>query len=65
MSKTILDDFMEKYPKAKREEIPDCYCTEDLGFPHISDCIRHISHFSKPIKCEECWHRPLSEVKSV
>lgn len=50
--KTILQDFLEKYPNALLNEdgTPES-CCKNLGFPPIGYC------FETP--CKDCWNRPL------
>lgn len=52
--KTILEDFLEKYPKAKKYS---------MGEPHT--CMRLLYGLdSCPVSnCQDCWNRPLSEVE--
>ena len=56
--KTMLQDFLEKYPKAKlfNDGTPYRICPEDLGYcDEVDDC--------KPYTrdCVACWNRPLEE----
>lgn len=62
-SKTILQDFLAKYPKA---------IMEDGGFPE--PCPYHLGYEKEPTNndefcdagedgCRKCWNRPLDEVK--
>ena len=51
--KTILTDFLEKFPKAKLGEdgTPYYCCPSELGYEddkHCRDC-----------ECIDCWNRPL------
>ena len=55
--KTILQDFLEKYPNAPMLEtgIPKSVCPHHLGYESIKD---------KPCRteagaCAKCWNRPL------
>lgn len=53
--KTILDDFLEKYPKSPLDDedgTPEV-CPTQLGYE--IDCSR--------MTCKECWSRPLNEVQ--
>lgn len=52
--KTILQDFLEKYPNApKRKSGEPSICPESLGYrPEGTGC--HAG-------CYECWNRPLEE----
>ncbi len=55
--KTILDEFIEKYPNAQISDkgVPKM-CPYDLGY---GDSCPDIIRFD----CVTCWNRPLSEVK--
>lgn len=62
--KTIMDDFLEKYPKAfiNHLGVPP-FCPELLGYIEVGKC---------PIKDDEvecregkCWHTPLSETEGT
>lgn len=52
--KTILDDFLEKYPKAPvhKNGLPGI-CPWMIGHGE-TDCVK--------VSCEKCWNRPLEEV---
>lgn len=51
--KTILQDFLEKYPNAKlRKGIPRGVCAEGLGY-----CVCDIDK-----SCFDCWNTPMGEV---
>lgn len=56
--KTIMDDFFEKHPKAKRDEdgLPPI-CAREIGY--LSKCPSD----SKRVTCNDCWRRPLEEVE--
>ena len=48
--KTILQDFLEKYPKARVDSKGrPVSCPVNLGYP--TDC--------ETVKCCDCWNRPL------
>lgn len=48
--KTILQDFLEKYPDARIDSKGrPVSCPVNLGYP--TDC--------KTVKCCDCWNRPL------
>lgn len=55
--KTMLQDFLEKYPKARLEKngIPRDVCPENLGY-----CEEIYCHTNKG-DCLACWNRPLEE----
>lgn len=57
--KTILSDFLKKYPNAKLSDlgIPDL-CIMRLGYKKAFQ-----SMCRKPGTCLWCWNRPLEEVK--
>lgn len=59
-SKTMLQDFLEKYPKAilDTNKTPLNICPPDLGYTNHKLCAGGICD-SKT--CEECWNRPLEE----
>lgn len=46
--KTILMDFLEKYPKARLDKGIPIICAKHLGY--IKECDSY---------CTECWNRPL------
>lgn len=52
--KTILQDFLEKYPNAllDEDEVP-VTCCHNLGFTQPKDCYK--------IYCKKCWNRLLEE----
>ena len=60
--KTILQDFIEKYPYAPMGEygIPLEVCPADLG---ISDA--KLCEESSLEACVKCWRRPLDEAKEA
>lgn len=55
--KTILQDFLEKYPKAPMDEkgFPKDVCPFALGYEE-DDCGVYFAD-----KCFDCWNRPLEE----
>lgn len=55
--KTILSDFLEKYPNAQVTEkgYPSAFCPHVLGYGKDFRCDGK--------KCLDCWNRPLSEVQ--
>jgi hypothetical protein len=49
--KTMLQDFLEKYPNAPREGSGEPHiCPSHLGYEEYDDC---------EYSCIECWNRPL------
>lgn len=55
--KTILQDFLEKHPKAPRKNdgLPKC-CPYYCGYSDIYDC------FGGEINtCFNCWNRPMED----
>ena len=59
--KTIMDDFLEKYPNAKEHPAfgkhAPTVCAYELGY--VKYCCRDTEGCPK---CEECWQTPLDEV---
>lgn len=57
--KTILQDFLEKYPNAKMDEdgTPEGPCPYHLGYDDDDDCIYEDTYTC----CKKCWNRPLEE----
>ena len=55
--KTMLQDFLEKYPKAKLNDggTPKGICPKDLGY-----CEEIYCEINK-LGCVSCWNRPLEE----
>ena len=55
--KTMLQDFLEKYPNAKllKNGIPNSVCPDNLGYCGDINC----SLFEGD--CVACWNRPLEE----
>ena len=55
--KTMLQDFLEKYPNARLEKngTPKDVCPENLGY-----CEEIYCHTNKG-DCLACWNRPLEE----
>lgn len=58
-AKTILMDFLEKYPNAKLDEdgTPEGPCPYHLGYDDDDDCIYEDTYTC----CKKCWNRPLEE----
>lgn len=56
--KTILQDFLEKYPNAPLNEagIPDDVCPFMLGYKKSKEKCAPDEYF-----CKKCWNRPLEE----
>lgn len=54
--KTILSDFLEKYPNAPLNVhgIPEDLCPHDLGLEDIYE-------YCVGTECSECWNKPLQE----
>ena len=52
--KTILQDFLEKYPnallRANGTGVPES-CCKNLGFGQLGECYK--------TTCKDCWNRPL------
>ena len=57
--KTILQDFLEKYPNAplKKDGTPQYVCPYQLGYDKSDDCIYEDTYTC----CKKCWNRPLEE----
>lgn len=56
--KTMLQDFLEKYPKARLRDngTPKDVCPDTLGYcEEVLDCI------IDKTDCVACWNRPLEE----
>ena len=53
--KTILQDFLEKYPKARLRDngTPRDVCPYSLGYEEHKGCCDG--------RCMKCWNRPLEE----
>ena len=51
--KTILMDFLEKFPKAELGEdgVPYYCCPSELGYEHEKHC--------RDCECIDCWNRPI------
>lgn len=51
--KTMLQDFLEKYPNAPKEEdgMPMYVCPFHLGYDPNKSCVKR--------NCIDCWNRPL------
>lgn len=60
--KTILQDFLEKYPKAELEynKFPEI-CPHSLGYATNKECFLDTDEQFVSEECEECWNRPLEE----
>lgn len=60
--KTILQDFLEKYPKAEliHNKFPEI-CPYSLGYAENSQCFLDREEQFCSEECEECWNRPLEE----
>lgn len=58
--KTLLDDFLWKYPNA--------ILNEDTGLPIVCPCLlgyeKEDNRVCIDMGCIKCWNRPLDEVKS-
>lgn len=53
--KTMLQDFLEKYPNALIDEDGEPFvCPADLGYPKNPHCDCGISY-----PCMDCWNRPV------
>ena len=61
--KTILDDFIEKYPNATigDDECPK-FCPEDLGYKS-KDEFNCQTYMGSLYDCKTCWNRPLEEME--
>ena len=53
--KTMLQDFLEKYPKARLRDngTPRNVCPYRLGYEEVARCTH--------TDCVKCWNRPLEE----
>lgn len=60
--KTILQDFLEKYPKAelRYNKFPEI-CPYSLGYATNKECFLDTDEQFVSEECEECWNRPLEE----
>lgn len=60
--KTILQDFLEKYPKAelRYNKFPEI-CPYFLGYAENRQCVLDTEERFCSEECEECWNRPLEE----
>lgn len=56
--KTILKDFLEKYPNAylDKDGIPMGTCPYYLGYDDSDKCI-----YDDVTRCKKCWNRPLED----
>lgn len=63
--KTILQDFLEKYPKAEliHNKFPEI-CPHSLGYATNKECFLDTDEQFVSEECEECWNRPLEEVEN-
>lgn len=52
--KTMLQDFLEKYPKIELNAagVPIRFCPHFLGYSKVVDC---------SISCQTCWNRPVED----
>ena len=53
--RTVLDDFMSKYPNAQLNErgLPDTTCAKKLGYDIKIDC---------GYKCQYCWNQDFKKI---
>lgn len=60
--KTILQDFLEKYPNAEliHNKFPEI-CPHSLGYATNKECFLDTDEQFVSEECEECWNRPLEE----
>lgn len=60
--KTLLQDFLEKYPNAKIDPdgTPD-FCPSALGYYGIDECVGEFC----VNYCKECWGRYIDEVEPI
>lgn len=60
--KTILQDFLEKYPKAEliHNKFPEIF-PYSLGYAENRQCVLDTEERFCSEECEECWNRPLEE----
>lgn len=60
--KTILQDFLEKYPKAELiyNKFPEI-CPYSLGYAENRQCVLDTEERFCSKECAECWNRPLEE----
>lgn len=65
LRKTLLQDFLEKYPKAELEynKFPEI-CPYSLGYATNEKCFLDTDERFCSEECEECWNRPLEEVEN-
>lgn len=63
--KTILQDFLEKYPKAMLTEYgePINICPYDLGYEGKPEDDNALCNSIELDDCKKCWDRPLGEEK--
>ena len=55
--KTYLSDFLEKFPRARKEDVTDECCVNTIYFGQPT-CIFDLSDDKD---CTLCWNRPLEE----
>lgn len=62
LRKTLLQDFLEKYPKAELayNKFPEI-CPHSLGYATNKECFLDTDEQFVSEECEECWNRPLEE----
>lgn len=53
-NRTMLEDFLYKYPDAKTEEGAPVVCPFELGYEKDGNCINYSS-------CLECWSREVND----
>lgn len=54
--KTLMDDFFEKHPKAKKRlNGTPALCAGNIEYVDDTQCLG--------TTCSECWHRPLEEAE--
>ena len=61
--KTLLEDFLEKYPNAKKRSVDGlpCFCPSLLGYKNVKICTS--PQFEYGENCISCWNRLLEEVE--
>ena len=55
--KTMLQDFLEKFPNAllDKDGVPEKFCPHDVGYTSGYYCRK------EPRDCVKCWSRPVEE----
>lgn len=55
--KTMLQDFLEKFPNAllDKDGVPEKFCPHDVGYTSGYYCHK------EPRDCVKCWSRPVEE----